>query len=146
MESTPEAPAGLRERVDALKAQVAEAQRGVDLVVALEDWRREMLDGRAYLDREAAAGRFRELFAAHGVDPANPSEDVRQDPGFRAALADWLAVSPDENERSSIGQVLESLPGGPSSGMGASGQSGRREGADRGGRHTHGAAPPGGQL
>jgi serine/threonine-protein kinase len=114
LEKTSEPPTGLRERLWNLKGQVTHTQLGIDLIIALDDCRRELLDTREYIDREAAAARSRELFAAKGLDLAQVSEDVREYPGFRAALADWLAVSPDEGERNSIAHALESLPGGPS--------------------------------
>jgi tetratricopeptide (TPR) repeat protein len=114
LQDMPDPPAELRERIDTLKARVAETGRGIDLVLALDDWRSALFDANGTVDREAAARRCRELFAARGTDFTRPGEDVRKCPGFRAALADWLALSPDEAERDSIGRALESLPGGPS--------------------------------
>src|SRR5262249_46238411 len=52
LEATPEPPAELRERIASLKGQIGEAQRGIDLVLALMEWRNGLVDA----DARAALG------------------------------------------------------------------------------------------
>ena len=106
-------PADVRERLAALKGQIAETQRGINLVVDLIEWRHGLFDARGNIDREVASRRCREIFAAHGLDPREAAWEIQVHPVFRDSVIDWLAIAPG-GLRTEIATVLANDAGGPS--------------------------------
>jgi eukaryotic-like serine/threonine-protein kinase len=102
-----------------IAAQPAESapttERDTGLAAALEQWRTEQAAAKGGVDAAATAQRCRELFATHGVDvsnsdPAIIGERIKNDPAVVAiatALTEWLAVTPDANERQRLAAVLK---------------------------------------
>jgi tetratricopeptide (TPR) repeat protein len=122
-EATPEPPVELRKRIDTVKGQIAETQRGIDLVLALVQWRNGLFDAKGVIDRESAASRCKAIFVEHGFDflerravaefsdrltklRALPDRTIICD-----ALAEWFALSPGHSTPHTIAIALSEVVG-----------------------------------
>jgi eukaryotic-like serine/threonine-protein kinase len=103
----------LHDQFAELKRQVAETERGTRLAVALDHWRADIL-GRGTFDPALSACQCKTLFAEHGfdvlaMDASAGARDLQAHPAgasVRAALSDWLAITPSAAERQHIAAIL----------------------------------------
>jgi tetratricopeptide (TPR) repeat protein len=102
----------LSERVEAVRADLAEVARGRRLVVTLEEIRLRQEGLRD--DTQGTAPRYREAFREYGLDvlgarTAETASRLRASAlngPLRTALEDWARVTPDKAERERLEQVL----------------------------------------
>jgi serine/threonine-protein kinase len=123
LHATPEPPTELRARIDALMSQIAETQRGIELVLALTQWRNELFDAKGIIDRDAAASCCKAIFVEHEFDflerhtVAEFSDCLTQ---LRAlpdrtivcdALAEWFALASGHLTSHTIAIALSEVDG-----------------------------------
>jgi eukaryotic-like serine/threonine-protein kinase len=112
-------PSDLGNRIEAVKADVAATEQGLELSVALDHWRGELFDSKGNVN-PVAAGACHEILKDHGIDVlAAPfdSKTIRDHPAaatIRTALADWLAISTNPVERLALRTALAGAKDPPS--------------------------------